>query len=299
MGAFIGGLRAELASEVRINRPKTYSEAIEIARLRDDHLVNLRKSARPEPRKGIAGPLEFRTGGMTTNGTNSGIGNRILPLGVKKIPWDEMQKRREKGLCFNCDEKFIPGHKCKTRQSFLIDAGDSEEEDATDKEDGQNESHTEISVHAIAGTRGPRTLKFTANIKNRQVVVLVDNESSHNFINQTLARKLHLVATPVDVFQVRIANGDKITCNEQYREVPICMQGVTIKTDLFALPLVGPDIVLGVQWLEGLGRIVSDYGKGTMEFQWGDGTITLTSQENDLPKEASFRAIERMHRRGA
>ena len=25
---------------------------------------------------------------------------------------DELRDRRERGLCFNCDEKFIPSHRC-------------------------------------------------------------------------------------------------------------------------------------------------------------------------------------------
>lgn len=29
-----------------------------------------------------------------------------------------MQQRRRKGLCFNCDEKFTLGHKCKKQQLF-------------------------------------------------------------------------------------------------------------------------------------------------------------------------------------
>jgi hypothetical protein len=35
-----------------------------------------------------------------------------------------MKERREKGLCYNCDEKFRPGHKCKSLTLFLIDGND-------------------------------------------------------------------------------------------------------------------------------------------------------------------------------
>lgn len=40
------------------------------------------------------------------------------------------------------------------------------------------------------------------------------------------------------------------------------MQGVTITTDLFALPLEGLDFVLGVQLLVGLGDVVTNYKDG-------------------------------------
>ena len=39
-----------------------------------------------------------------------------------------MQGKREKGLCYNCDEKFGPGHHCKTTQQvFLLNTLDEAE----------------------------------------------------------------------------------------------------------------------------------------------------------------------------
>lgn len=39
----------------------------------------------------------------------------------------EMDARRAKGLCFNCDERFIKGHRCQKKQLYVI-TGDEEEE---------------------------------------------------------------------------------------------------------------------------------------------------------------------------
>ena len=36
-----------------------------------------------------------------------------LPPSFKKIGNQEIPDRRAKGLCFNCDETFTPGHRCK------------------------------------------------------------------------------------------------------------------------------------------------------------------------------------------
>ena len=32
-----------------------------------------------------------------------------------------MEERKKKGLCYNCDEKWGPGHKCKNAMLFLLD----------------------------------------------------------------------------------------------------------------------------------------------------------------------------------
>lgn len=44
--------------------------------------------------------------------------NGSLPF--KRLSQSKMQSRPEKGLCFNCDEKFSAGHRCKTGPQLLL-----------------------------------------------------------------------------------------------------------------------------------------------------------------------------------
>ncbi|KAL9684251.1 hypothetical protein QQ045_021686 [Rhodiola kirilowii] len=39
---------------------------------------------------------------------------------IKRLTSTEMMARRERGMCYNCDEKFVPGHKCKARFQCMI-----------------------------------------------------------------------------------------------------------------------------------------------------------------------------------
>lgn len=240
---------------------------------------------------------ESKTSGFPSNGKLPVNTTRPTPTGVRRLPWDEMQKRREQGLCFNCDEKFVPGHKCKVKQAYLIEPIDS-----SDDEGANDSSHevddAEISVHAMADVKGPRTMRIGSWIKGRRVVVLIDNGSSHNFINLRITRKLNIQSTKVDPFFVRVANGEKLHCDTLFKAVPIQVQGVTIRADLFAIPLGGIDIVLGIQWLEELGEVVTDYKAGTMKFRWGDGMATLKSGADDQLKEVGLQSITRMWQKG-
>ncbi|MCI58697.1 retrotransposon protein, partial [Trifolium medium] len=43
----------------------------------------------------------------------------------------ELQARCNKGLCYNCDEKYVQGHRCKRSFHLLIVEPDDEAEDAT------------------------------------------------------------------------------------------------------------------------------------------------------------------------
>ncbi|CAA0835069.1 Unknown protein, partial [Striga hermonthica] len=76
---------------------------------------------------------------------------------------------------------------------------------------------------------------------------------------------------------VRVANGERLQCTESFRKVPVRFSGVTVKADLYALPLVGPDVVLGVQWLEGLGKVTTEYRTRIMEFNSGGQQVTLST----------------------
>jgi hypothetical protein len=77
-----------------------------------------------------------------------------------------MKDRRERGLCFNCDEKFRPSHKCK--KLFVIEGIYIKEEE---KDDGgtymsaeELEPTTEefgvpeISLNALTGVSTPQTM---------------------------------------------------------------------------------------------------------------------------------------------
>jgi hypothetical protein len=61
---------------------------------------------------------------------------RNRSLVIKKLSQAELKERRDKGLCFNCDDKFSPGHRCK--KLFLIE-GIYEEDNELPSEEGPRE----------------------------------------------------------------------------------------------------------------------------------------------------------------
>lgn len=52
-------------------------------------------------------------------------------------------------MCYNCDEKFAPGHKCKSQQLFTLEAED-ETEDHVDDGILEEEDPLGISLHALS-----------------------------------------------------------------------------------------------------------------------------------------------------
>ena len=45
----------------------------------------------------------------------------------KKISQVEMQDRKEKKVCYYCDEKYEPRHKCERRQIYLLEGNEDGE----------------------------------------------------------------------------------------------------------------------------------------------------------------------------
>lgn len=53
-----------------------------------------------------------------TNEQRGGITSSKIPF--KPLTTEEMAARREKKLCYNCDEVYTPGHRCKQRVFYMI-----------------------------------------------------------------------------------------------------------------------------------------------------------------------------------
>jgi hypothetical protein len=123
-------------------KPKTLYDSIKLARMRDDNLSKDRKTARGEglkPQHTESFPKSNHSTVSTYSAWYSTNTTRPYSFGAaKKLSWDEMQKRREKGLCFGCNKKFTPRHRCITPQAFSIKVSATEER-FEEFEDGDTE----------------------------------------------------------------------------------------------------------------------------------------------------------------
>ncbi|KAA8520263.1 hypothetical protein F0562_014519 [Nyssa sinensis] len=129
------------------------------------------------------------------------------------------------------------------------------------------EAIPEISFHAITGTQHPQTIRVLGKLKNKNVMVLIDGGSTHNFIDQATISKFGLPVIQDKKFQVMVANQEKIECVGQCQALTVTIQGHSVIADYYILPVAACQLVLGVQWLETLGPIETDYKQLTMTFK--------------------------------
>ena len=64
-----------------------------------------------------------------------------------------MTQRRAEGLCYNCDEKFVTGHRCKKLFVIEIVGFDDADTNPTVATISATDDMPGISLHAITGVR--------------------------------------------------------------------------------------------------------------------------------------------------
>lgn len=224
VGTFMGGLNTSIADGIRMFRPKTLKEVINYARLMDGQLQRQRRgAAQTKPQTRNFPPRNFPPRD-TSDQT------------PKKLSWEELKRKRSLGLCFSCDERYTPGHRCKQPQLFLME-GEHESDDESGDEETVEEQKPEITMYALAGWDSTRTLRIHASIQKHKLVALIDSGSTHNFISDKVARELKLPPTATSPFTVRVANGSPLICSRKFDGVCITMGGetFTIRTNLGGL----------------------------------------------------------------
>lgn len=125
---FLGGLKEEVELSVRLFRPTTLQDAYGLARVQDllwntkTSITNQTQTKQPKTYSNSYTPYTPVTKKTSANP------HQLLDL-IKRAPLlptpttynkkptktltsKDMDEKRSKGLCFWCDEKFVPSHKC-------------------------------------------------------------------------------------------------------------------------------------------------------------------------------------------
>jgi hypothetical protein len=214
---------------------------------------------------------------------------------VKRLTPAEAAERRRKNLCYNCDERWEAGHRCKQKTLFLIEGDETTAEDADDVfEDAEPAEVLEISVAALAGETTPQTMRVTLYIKRQPLTALVDSGSTHNFLHPRVMRRL-LCQIDVDaVLEVRIADGGRLRSTGCCPGVLVRLQQLSFSADFYILPLGGCDMVLGAHWLRTLGPILWDFSELSMVFTVANQRYKIMGNRSQPVHGVGIRCMEQV-----
>ncbi|KAL8143460.1 LOW QUALITY PROTEIN: hypothetical protein V2J09_016492 [Rumex salicifolius] len=204
--------------------------------------------------------------------------------GRKFLSQAEMSDRRAKGLCYFCDEKYTPNHYLKQKKTQLFSMEVDEEDVSSSKEDDsvqlQESEKVEIFVNAIAGIVGYRTMRVKGVCGKRNLYILIDSGSTHNFIDKNVVAKLGCSISSMGITKVTVADGSSIDVVAKVEDFSWTFQDIPFHTEAMVLPLGCCDMVLGIQWLETLGPVIWDFKKLTMEFRMGQRRVAAYESDD-------------------
>nr|XP_023922229.1 uncharacterized protein LOC112033677 [Quercus suber] len=269
LSCFLSGLKDEMRLPVRMSVPKTLNEAFELAKIQEEYLTSSRKGIR----------------NIIDNGKISVLGTPKLEARVEsrtKFPLQrltgaQMEERRKQGLCYNCDEKWQVGHKCKGAKLFLLEEimelepktlgvqlveinGDEVLLDNQEVSSRSEVNLVEITLYALVGNPTSNIMRIKGRTQNHDVVSLIDFGSTHNFLDAAVLPVRHLHLDTSQILEVKVANGTIIKTLGSCHGVTITFQGHRFVLDFNVLHLGGCERVF-LQGLQLTSSTISDADK--------------------------------------
>lgn len=102
------------------------------------------------------------------------------------------------------------------------------------------------------------------------ILVLIDSGVSHNFVSPQVVTFLNLEVDHTKKLAVRLGDGHRVFTIGKCLNVPLQIGELTVTVDAYILELGGVDVILGLAWLQSLGKITMDYREMSMSFTFQD-----------------------------
>lgn len=141
LDCFLSGLRLEIHHELAILNPTSISQAIGLAKLVETKLQATKNLSTPTQRPYYPKNPSYSPSQISATSSSSPYTPKPAqlppllpspptklaipapppskpPFPIKYLTSAEQDARRAKGLCFNCDERFHRGHRCKAPSNF-------------------------------------------------------------------------------------------------------------------------------------------------------------------------------------
>lgn len=170
---FVNGLRPNIRAELRLLGP-----FMETAQKIEDRNLILRHFQEPTTHKSIrsnivkyrpeARRIETFPTKTITVGDRSFVAKHEIPM--RRLIDTKWQRKKERGLCFRCDEKFTVGYQCQNRKLrvLLVQDGDLVDEIEFDYQSEEPPlevaNKVELSLNSVVGLTILGTMKVRGSI---------------------------------------------------------------------------------------------------------------------------------------
>ncbi|KAG8380917.1 hypothetical protein BUALT_Bualt06G0066500 [Buddleja alternifolia] len=232
VSCFLAGLKNEIAVQVRMFKPKSLQDAVSLAKLQEQAFILAAKRNVGSLKHNSTFQKNTPLLPTPPQSYNSSFKNNLPPSTTtkptgKRLTPQELEEKRAKGLCFLCDEKYSREHICaKKRQLYILDMNedlddimvehlpvDNDMVDTHNTPDEFPHSNFHISMNAMSGIHDFRTMRVTGSFKGKNIHILIDTGSTHNFIDVEAAKRLGCKLEATQCFPVSVADEDPFCYN--------------------------------------------------------------------------------------
>ncbi|XP_057451806.1 uncharacterized protein LOC130743580 [Lotus japonicus] len=309
-GIFLNGLKEEVRVEVKLYELSSLTAVIQKSLMIEQKNSVLHKSSsnnysKPSnynrsntfnrvvtvDAKGLSDKKTESVAG-TSNTGNTGITNTIRSGDYRHLTSAEMRDKREKKLCFRCDEPYSREHRCKNKQLRMIIM---EEDDGSEGEEENMDvvqfKSIQLSIYSMAGLTTAKSWKIAGTLRGQSVVVLIDCGASHNFIAEETLFQLQIPVLATPKYVVEVGDGHKVKCQGKCQQLMLDVQGVEILQDFYLFGLQGVDLVLGLDWLASLGKVKADFGKLELSLKQGNKWMKISGDPSLAKTQLSLGSL--------
>ncbi|MCI05080.1 RNA-directed DNA polymerase (Reverse transcriptase), partial [Trifolium medium] len=181
-------------------------------------------------------------------------------------------------------------HQCSSKQLRVIILGDDEtlnDEGEIVVLDAESEEEREmeeleckgLGVFGVSSSSSQvRTMKLEGSLQGANILVLIDSGATHNFISPKVVEALGLQLTLSKPMGVKLGDGHRVLTMGRCDGLSIVLGEMETTFDAYILELGGVDLILGVVWLETLGKVTMDWREMSMVFNYKGNLVKLIGQ---------------------
>ncbi|XP_044326440.1 uncharacterized protein [Triticum aestivum] len=291
---FILGLKDELHAPVRLQAPTSIIRASMLARIQEEELGTTRARPRITP-AGRPPPATMQTQPRANAPNRAPTDDYARERQIRDF-------RRANNLCFKCGDRYSREHRCaQPAQLLMISIGEHGEVLSDDTihalqlldDPGPAAPPPApardapecclLSSHALDGTELATTIRLRALVGNQVMLLLLDSGSSHSFVNKSFVDRLELKTEEMPQVDVRVANGDRLTCNHIVPELRWWMQGHTFATPMRELDIGAYDGILGMDLLAQHSPMTCHWQDKWVKFSHDGEEVTLRGAPTKTP----------------
>jgi hypothetical protein len=275
---FTTSLGEPLRTDVALQRPSSLDEAIMFARAYKQHSTTPTPPTPRSSQRTSAKSWTSASGGPQQSVVGSSAPAPSKSTTSRRLSSAEIADRRIKGLCFRCDEKYVPGHREECKHLFIIEVQIDDDDTPPPPANGD----PTISIHALTGIqpRTSKTMQMQVSVGTTVLTALLDSSSTHNFIDVATTEGACIVFQGGTSLRVTVANIDRLSSPGCCSNVAIDIGDEPFSITCYGLALGSFDMVLGVQWLESSGLVLWDFQRHTMAFVRNGRCIIWTASES-------------------